>query len=153
MLPDVDFEKHSFAAIHASRVIHFLSPEDVQKTIRKMADWLQPGGKLFLISDTPYTGYWKSKASEYEDRKAAGDLWPGYIDNVYREFSPQETMGGPPRINPLDPDTLRRECEYVGLEVEYAGFEGVDSGLNTPESKQHNMEQAGVIAIKTQMEK
>ncbi|BAP56505.1 polyketide synthase [Thioploca ingrica] len=148
MLPDVDFEKHSFAAIHASRVIHFLSPEDVQKTIRKMADWLQPGGKLFLISDTPYTGYWKSKASEYERRKAAGDSWPSYIDNVYQVFNPQETMGGPPRINPLDPDTLRRECEYVGLEVEYAGFEGVDSDLNTPESKQHNMEQAAVIAIK-----
>lgn len=66
---------------------------------------------------------------------------------MYQEFSPQETMGGPPRINLLDPDILRRECESVGLEVEYAGFEGVDSGLNTPESKQHNMEQAGVIAI------
>ena len=110
LLPGIDFEEKRFAAIHASRVIHFLKPEDIRITLQKMYRWLQPGGMLFLISDTPYVGYWAPKASEYEARKAAGDSWPGYIDDVRKVFDIKDIDGAPSIINPLDPDILRREC-------------------------------------------
>ena len=148
LIQDIDFEDGRFAAIHASRVIHFLKPEDVQNAIQKMHRWLQPGGKLFLVTDTPYVGYWKSKALEYKTRKAAGDLWPGYIEDVRKIFSAQETDGAPPLINPLDPDILSRECRDAGFDVEKVGFEGigVDMGIKDPDLA--GMEHVGVIARK-----
>ena len=147
VLPDINFEEERFAAIHASRVIHFLKPDDVQKTIQKMYQWLQPGGKLFLVADSPYLGYWKSKSSEYEARKAAGDSWPGYIDNVGNYFDVRDVDGAPSLINPLDPDILRRECEAVGFDVEEVGFvgSGIDSEI---EESKAGMEHVEIIAIK-----
>lgn len=55
-LPDVDFPDEQFGAIIASRVLHFLSGADVETTVKKMHRWLKPGGRLFLIVDSPYTG-------------------------------------------------------------------------------------------------
>ncbi len=148
ILPQVDFEKDRFAAIHAARVIHFLRPDEVRLAIRKMADWLQPGGCLFLVSDTPYVGYWKSKADEYEARKARGDLWPGYIDDVRKHFGRHETDGAPSLINALDPDILRRECEAAGFLVEQSGFEAGEIGLGHGGAQPQGREHAGLIARK-----
>ncbi len=145
VLPDIDFEDGRFGAIHASRVIHFLSPRDIQKTIKKMYRWLKPGGKLFLITDTPYVGYWSSKFSDYETRKAAGDLWPGYIKDVRSVFDAKAVKDAPPLINPLDPDILHRECLSAGFHIEKADFfdNPAMSGSVKP-GKAH----AGVIAVK-----
>jgi amino acid adenylation domain-containing protein len=145
LLPDIDFEDERFGAIHASRVIHFLSPNDIQKTIKKMFRWLKPGGKLFLITDTPYVGYWQSKFLTYEERKAEGDLWPGYIKDVATVFDSKEVDGAPSLINPLDPDTLCREVMAAGFSVEKAEF------IKNPSmsgSVKPGKEHAGVIAVK-----
>ncbi len=144
LLPEINFENERFAAIHASRVIHFLKPEDVQETIKKMYQWLQPGGKLFLITDTPYVGYWASKASDYEARKASGELWPGYIEDVSKYFDDKDIRGGPSLINPLDPDILKRECSVVGFNVENVGF--LANGSTFEEGS--NRAYAGVLAVK-----
>ncbi|WP_161624828.1 non-ribosomal peptide synthetase [Streptomyces spectabilis] len=149
MLPDVDFEAGRFTAVHASRVMHFLAPDDFRLTLRKMHDWLVPGGKVFLSSDSPYFGYWASKAADYEARKSAGDPWPGYIDDVAAHFEAAHVVGGPPLINAIDPDVFRRECEAAGFVVEqvgYFGAVGVDResyGAPAPD-----MEHVGVIARK-----
>ncbi len=148
VLPGVEFEAGRFAAIHAARVIHFLRPEDVQRTIRKMFAWLRPGGRLFLVSDTPYVGYWKPKAGDYEARKARGDTWPGYIDDVARHFAQSEIAGAPPLINALDPDILRRECLAAGFEVEKAGFEDAGIDLGPDRSQPDGREHAGIVARK-----
>jgi acyl transferase domain-containing protein/D-arabinose 1-dehydrogenase-like Zn-dependent alcohol dehydrogenase/acyl carrier protein/NAD(P)-dependent dehydrogenase (short-subunit alcohol dehydrogenase family)/SAM-dependent methyltransferase len=148
VLPEVEFAAGRFAAIHAARVIHFLRPEEVQQTIRKMFAWLRPGGRLFLVSDTPYVGYWKSKARDYEARKARGDTWPGYINDVARDFAGADIAGAPPLINALDPDVLRRECLAAGFEVEKAGFEDAGISLGTDRSPPEGREHAGIVARK-----
>ncbi|GHC53183.1 non-ribosomal peptide synthetase [Streptomyces flavofungini] len=149
MLPDVDFEAGRFTAVHASRVMHFLTPDDVGVTLRKMYDWLVPGGKVFLSSDSPYFGYWASKAADYEARKRAGDPWPGYIDDVAAHFEEAHVIGGPPRINAIDPDVFRRECEAAGFVVERAGFFGaVGVDRESYGAPAPDMEHVGVIARK-----
>ncbi|MBW8848037.1 MAG: amino acid adenylation domain-containing protein [Burkholderiales bacterium] len=149
VLPDIDFEPGRFAAIHASRVLHFLRPQDVQLTLRKMFSWLKPGGRIFLSSDSPYFGYWAAKATEYEQRKRQGDPWPGFIDDVQAHFPPADVMGGPNQINALDPDVFTRECEAAGFVVERADFfgaVGVDRQAHLAPGP--DMEHAGVIAVK-----
>ncbi|MEW2063376.1 amino acid adenylation domain-containing protein [Streptomyces sp. NPDC007002] len=149
MLPDVDFEAGRFTAVHASRVMHFLAPDDFRLTLRKMRDWLVPGGKVFLSSDSPYFGYWASKAADYEARKSAGDQWPGFIDNVATHFEAAHVVGGPPLINAIDPDVFRRECEAAGFVVERTGFFGaVGVDRESYGAPAPDMEHVGIIARK-----
>ncbi|MFF0836624.1 MULTISPECIES: amino acid adenylation domain-containing protein [unclassified Streptomyces] len=149
VLPAVDFADGRFTAVHASRVMHFLSPKDVRLTLRKMFRWLVPGGKVFLSTDSPYFGYWASKAAEYEERRRVGDPWPGYIPDVAAHFDPAHVVGGPSLINALDPEVFRRECEAAGFVVEQAGYfgaVGVDqSAYGAPGP---DMEHVGIIARK-----
>jgi SAM-dependent methyltransferase len=141
-MPKIAFQPNSFAAILCSRALHFLIGDHVSETIAAMADWLEPGGKVFLIADTPYTGFWARGAADYEKRKAAGDLWPGFIPDVTVYLPDQaRTKAQLRHLNPMDPDILARACKEAGLIVEHADFSGRP---DQPDSKTH----AGVIAAK-----
>jgi SAM-dependent methyltransferase len=65
-LPQADFPAGAFGAILCSRVLHFLDGDDIDTSVGKMAQWLAPGGRLYLIADTPY-GIWRKK-----DRRVRG---------------------------------------------------------------------------------
>lgn len=122
-LPDVDFDAGSFGAILAARVLHFLDGDAIEQAVAKMRVWLKPGGRLFLVADSPYTGPWKDQADAYERRKAAGEPWPGFIADYARYLPPTaDPAEHPTFINPMDPDILRRVCEQAGLEVLEARF-------------------------------
>jgi SAM-dependent methyltransferase len=120
-LPEVDFAPGSFAAILCSRALHFLRGPDIETCIAKFHGWLTPGGKLFVVTDTPYSGYWKAHAPVYEERKRAGDPWPGLIADT-SVYLPAGRAGGAGFLNPCDPDILRRVCAAAGFAVESAAF-------------------------------
>ncbi len=142
-LPDIDFEAERFGAVLASRVLHFLDGSDVEATVAKTFDWLQPGGRLFLVVDSPYTGPWKVHAEAYERRKAAGEDWPGFIDD-YAQFLSEgaDPAEHPAFINPMDPDILSRVCSASGFEILEARFLKGRTQWST------GREHAGVVARK-----
>lgn len=145
LLPDVLFPAQSFDAILASRVIHFLTGDDIRITLRKMYDWLTPGGKLFLVVDTPYMPGWNSIVPSYETKKAAGELWPGFIPDFASVR--KASAGDPPApefLNTLDPDILSRECKNAGFEVQRASF----FGLQRLGADSNGREHAGCMAVK-----
>lgn len=141
-LPGAEFPDAGFGAILCSRVLHFLTGEQIREALAKMHRWLRPGGRVFLVADTPYTGFWFRTAPDYERRKAAGEEWPGFIADIAPLLSSEQVPDGMlPYLNPLDPDLLRRECERAGFEVEEAAFTGRGG---EPDGNQH----AGVIAVR-----
>lgn len=117
-MPEIDFPAASFGAILCARAVHFLHGKDIELTVRKMHDWLIPGGRLYLVADSPYIGPWATAAPEYERRKAAGDPWPGFIAD-FRSLLPAsaDTSSQAAFLNPLDPDILRRVAVTAGFEV------------------------------------
>jgi len=142
VLPGLKFPDESFGAVLCARVIHFLLADEIRLALAAMHRWLRPGGHLYLIVDTPYTGFWSATAPEYERRKAAGEEWPGLIEDISALLeSGQVPEGMLPHMNPLDPDILRRECERAGFTVGEASFTG---RAGKKEGRHH----AGVIAIK-----
>jgi SAM-dependent methyltransferase len=142
VLPHLDYPDGSFGAVLCSRVLHFLLPDEIRATLEKMHRWVVPGGRIFLIADTPYTGFWFGTAPEYERRKADGQEWPGYIDDIATLLdSGQVPDGMLPYLNPLDPDILARECSRAGFKVEEARFTGRGA---EPDGRHH----AGCIAIR-----
>ena len=168
MLPALDLDENRFAAIHAGRVLHFLNPEALKETMAKLFRWLQPGGKLFVTCDTPYFPHWAAKLSDYETAKEAGDLWPGYIEDLESFFSQRsgagtthawdsgshamEALKGVGSINLIDPDILRRESAAVGFDVEKVEFEGLAVEVNGVKMA-GGFEHVGLIAVKPVVER
>jgi 3-oxoacyl-(acyl-carrier-protein) synthase/SAM-dependent methyltransferase len=160
-LPDMDFVPGRFQAIHAARVLHFLPPQAFRQSIRKMAQWLAPGGRLFLICDTPYFPHWAARVDEYERLNAQGEEWPGYIADIAGYFRSRagasnaidsgshasDALNGTPLINLVDPEILARECRLAGLRVEEAGYEGLAIDYDG-QAASGGVEHASVIAIK-----
>lgn len=60
--------------ILCSRVPHFLSGEAIDVAVAKMAAWLKPGGRLYIVTDTPY-GIWRNFIPVFEQRKREGARW------------------------------------------------------------------------------
>lgn len=148
-MPDIDFIRETFGAVHCSRLVHFLMPDDLRSAFEQMAKWLKPGGKLFLVSDTPYAGYWSATVPGYLERKDAGEEWPGFIADtrpLLRPDSRKAQSDGPFHLNPMDPDILVREAERVGLAVEEARF--LPSVSKAERERPLSKNQAGVIAVK-----
>jgi hypothetical protein len=108
-----------------------------------MYGWLAPGGRLYLVADTPYVGPWYIHADRYEEKKAAGEPWPGFVAD-YVSLLPAGTdpEGHPEFINPLDPDILERVCRGAGFDIISAEF--LSSATRSATGREH----AGVIAKK-----
>ncbi|MEZ5563938.1 MAG: class I SAM-dependent methyltransferase [Gammaproteobacteria bacterium] len=147
-LPQAEFPPGRFAAILCSRVLHFLTGDDIDTSVQKMAQWLAPGGRLYLIADTPY-GIWRKKIAEFEAGKEAGMRWPGMMVGLYNYLGakpPAEPMQAPPFMNVLDPELLARTCTEAGLEVIEAAF------IPRPDfagaGHMDGRENAGVLAVK-----
>ena len=142
----INLEESSVGAILCSRVLHFLTGQQIEESICNMFVWLRPGGRVYLIADTPYNRFLKSFLPLYELRKLRGDVWPGQIDN-FPQFMPAELAPNLPKFfHTLDPDILARVCTQAGLIVEQTGFIARIDYL--PDAQYDGREGVGIIAYK-----
>jgi SAM-dependent methyltransferase len=147
-LPGADFPEGRFGAILCSRVLHFLKGEDIDTSVRKMARWLAPGGRLYLVADTPY-GIWRKAVPQFEAGKQAGERWPGMmvgLHNYLTSSGPVKPIEKPPFMNLLDMDLLSRTCQEAGLTVVDAAF--IDRSDFKGAGRMDGRENAGVMAVK-----
>ena len=143
-LPEINFKEEMFTTIHCSRTLHFLMPDDLKTTLTKMYTWLRPKGKVYFVTDTCFSGPWQKFLPEFKKRKAAGELFPGLIEDVLQCLPiPELPSGMTPYMNCLDPETLARECRDAGFKILESTFLGF-SHNEDKDAKDH----AGVIAIK-----
>ena len=147
-LPDIEFEPAQFGAILCSRVLHFLSGEAIDIAVAKMAAWLKPGGRLYVVADTPY-GIWRNFIPVFEQRKREGARWPGMMVGLHNWLPTpglNKHIDKPAFMNLLDPELLARICSEAGLRVERATF--IDrsdfQGLGALDGR----ENAGVVAVR-----
>ena len=117
---DIDFPAESLAAVHISQVLHFLTGDQVEAGLRKIFDWLRPGGRLFVLAGTPYTATHRRFVEEFHRRKALGDEWPGWIEDL-REYNKHWSANLlPASLHVFDEDVLGtavRRAGFVVLEV------------------------------------
>ncbi len=147
-LPEVDFAPERFGAILCSRVLHFLTGEQIDAAIAKMATWLKPGGRLYLVADTPY-GIWRNFIPTFEDNKRKGVRWPGMMVGLHHYLPTpglRKHIDKPAFMNLLDAELLARICADAGLQVKRATF--IDrcdfKGLGALDGR----ENAGALALK-----
>lgn len=147
-LPGIDFEPEQFGAILCSRVIHFLTGEQIDASIAKIHRWLKPGGRFFLVADTPY-GIWRKAIAQFEEGKKAGVRWPGLIVGLHNYIAgsdPQKPIEKPPFMNLMDVELLKRVCLEAGFRIERATF--IDRSDFRGLGRMDGRENVGAVAIK-----
>lgn len=73
---DLKLQKNSVGAVLASRVFHFLVDDSIEQGLKALHRAMVPGGKAFLILQTPYNlNYKDTVSSEFESRLSNGDKY------------------------------------------------------------------------------
>ena len=139
------FPAHTFDRLFSSRMIHLLSGENIEKTLKNFFQWLRPGGYLTLITDTPFLKCYASNLENYHIKSQQDDKWPGLIEDT-ASFMTIPHNNIPPFINFLDLETLQRVVEQTGFVVEQAAY--IDQSSFPKELKFDGRESAGVMAYK-----
>jgi SAM-dependent methyltransferase len=147
MLPDAGLPESHFGSLLCSRVLHFLPGEEIEQSVKNMYRWLKPGGKLFLVADTPF-GIWRKFIPIWEANARNGERWPGLMvpPVKYLPFESSSEDSGPPLMNLLDPDLLKRTAEEAGFQVVRSGYINREDfkGLGSMDGR----ENCGLVAIK-----
>ncbi len=146
-LPDADLKENHYGAILCSRVFHFLTGDDIDKSLANMYRWLKPGGKLYLIADTPF-GVWRNFIPVWEANHASNERWPGYMEPLL-DFLPYKPTGedkGPPFMNLMSPELLTRACEEAGFKKISADWIAREDFSGR--GKMDGRENCGIVAIK-----
>jgi SAM-dependent methyltransferase len=147
-LPGISFPEDTFSAVLCSRVLHFLDGSAIDASVRNMYRWLKPGGRLYLVADTPY-GIWRKLIPSFEYKKAKDERWPGLmigLENYLPSVPLTRPIDGPPFMNLLDPDLLTRICTEAGFTVQRASF--IDRSDFTGLGRMDGRENAGIFAVK-----
>ncbi len=80
---DIRLPANSLGAILSRLTLSFMSPESLERSITKMFDALQPGGKAYIMtaSMNAAAGLYRLR-DEFNARKEAGEKWPGYFADM-----------------------------------------------------------------------
>ncbi len=111
----------SVGSILISRVLHFFDGPCIEHSAQRAFRWLAPGGKIFIVAETPYLGTFREFIPIYEERKKAGIPWPGLVDNISRFIPPDHAKALPKMMNLLDEDVLVRVFKKTGFAIERSG--------------------------------
>jgi SAM-dependent methyltransferase len=120
--PDFDLPPASLGAVHASNVLHFLNGPEITLGALKVAQWLTPGGRVFIHAGTPYQQPFSRFIPRYEERVAAGDPWPGYIPDTKLVSSHRRLAQIPRAIHLLDPQVLSHVFRSAGFTIDNAWY-------------------------------
>lgn len=115
---ELDFPSNSLGAILVSHVWHFLSGNEILSSIQKMYDWLTPGGKIYIITGTPYIQFVKDFIPTFLERKKKGVPWPGFIEDI-SIFNHPRAKDLPKSMNYMDDEILAQLFNKSQFSIEY----------------------------------
>lgn len=118
---EVKFQPNQFGAILICRVLHFFDGDKIERVMRNAYEYLKPGGKLFIVADTPYLNNLRSFIPVFEQRQKENKKWPGVIQNV-KQYTNIGTDQSPSFINALDDITLSRILSENNFKIDLLRF-------------------------------
>jgi len=147
---EMNFAPASLAAVVLHRVLHLIEPDKVDTGIMKAAEWLEPGGKIFIVVLAPqHISYRDKFLTIYEQRWNEGELWPGSGLKA-SEALPEQAYCLPEFLHVMDERPLRLALEKYGFTVEKADF--ISMKRFGVEVNRDGRESFGIIGVKKMME-
>ena len=97
----LDFPDQSFGSILMRRIVHFLTPAQMEKALDNANRWLVPNGVLYIITMSPYHYSLGSFLNTYDERWNANNTWPGEIENM-KTYVPHLAQDIPEYLHVMD---------------------------------------------------
>jgi SAM-dependent methyltransferase len=129
---DLNLEPESLEGVLISQVLHFLDGERIQEGLKKIHNWLTPGGKIFILASTPYTKVLSDFFPVFSEKKKQGELWPGIVNNIKGYCPEQKEINVPNFMNFFDIDILERilnETNFVIEEISYVADKNINKNF------------------------
>lgn len=146
---DFDFPANSISGILFSFVFPFLSPDELMKGLKKSFGWLEQGGKIFVVTYTPFITPLVSFMPEYAKRIEQGSRWPGYIENMHDYVQlPEVQKMIPQKVHHIDLPEMKRAINEVGFQIEYGDYLATKDDPVFDALALDGRERIGIIAIK-----
>ncbi len=120
-LDDLCIQKESLDSILASRLFIMLSGIEVKKALERFHTWLRPGGKLFILTATPYRESFEFFYKTYEEKQKENFPYPGEIDDV-KTWCSSCVDHLPDFIHLFDITNLRNLVTQGGFIIEESGY-------------------------------
>lgn len=84
---EMDFPSNTFRAILMSRIMHFLTGEEIERGLDKIHRWLSEGGEFIATNCSIYHSSIKKKMHEvFQDRMRNRVKWAGMVNN--KDYDP-----------------------------------------------------------------
>lgn len=112
-----------YEAVLMTNVMRFLTPKEIEQTLKSLFNSLESGGRIFISATTPYVNRYKSFIPEYLRRIKDATPHPGFVKNI-SEYETKENnnltqLGSTPEghFMFLDDVILSRLCTAAGFRV------------------------------------
>lgn len=135
----------SLGAVAISQVLHFLEGDEIDEGLGKIYDWLVPGGKIFIVTCSPYVQSLKEWIPIYEERLAQGIHWPGLVQD-FPSLCPEMKQNLPPFLHVIDQKAMTAALVRAGFLIEEMTW--IDRRHTIPSLGLDGRESIGVIAVK-----
>ncbi|MBS0272274.1 MAG: class I SAM-dependent methyltransferase [Proteobacteria bacterium] len=142
---ETNFEENSFGAVLISRVLNFLTGDEIDRGMAKVFQWLKPGAKVYIIAETVYKELFKKIIPIVQERITQNHVWPGELDHVRSHMSKRQNHL-PEAIHFLDDKILKRSLLKAGFSIEKCSL---FSKNNIPQDARFDgKETVGIIGVK-----
>jgi SAM-dependent methyltransferase len=114
----IKLPKCAFDAVLASNVLCFMDGPTVERAADKITNLLRPGGKAFIRTPTPFARHLDYIRADYEQRKAAGEKWPGCFEDMDARRPANALQYFTGLMHFMVPEQLQALFEARGFQVE-----------------------------------
>ncbi len=118
----------TYEAIFVGRVLHFLTPEQLEMTVKHLFLLLKPAGRIFIVAITPYVKRYESFIPEYERRVAAKEENPGFVQSL-RAYVNANVTTQEQRDNIADEPFFFLDDKVLRSAFENNGFRVIESTM------------------------
>lgn len=102
---ETNFPDNSLGAILLCRVAHFLTGREMEEAVTKMAKWLVPGGRIYVVTMSPYHHLLNGFLPTYLKGVEENSPWPGVINHMH-EYAPHLKEKIPDFLHVMDSNSL-----------------------------------------------
>jgi len=150
-LPDelASLPENFFDAILICRVLHFFSGAQIEKSLALLSNLLTPGGKLYIVCETPFLKNWQRFLPEFKHRSERGIEWPGEIHNPAEFESSGRSASLPKFVHWITQEVLERSLLRAGLVIAHLGY--INRAGQFPEDlllPEYGQESVGAIGVR-----
>ena len=135
-----------FDAILICRVLHFFSGAQIDESIALLSKLLAPGGKIYIVCETPFLKNWQRFIPEFHRRVERGIEWPGEITNPAEYESSGRAASLPKFVHWITKEILERSLARAGFAIEHVEY--INRSGQFPEDlllPEHGKESVGAI--------